>query len=213
MNTNEIRKALLLYAVTDPVWARDGSQLGVVREALEGGVTMLQLRDKHADTASLARQAKEILPLCREYGVPLIIDDDPEAVMFSGADGVHVGQSDTDAIKAREIIGADKILGVSAQTEEQALRAQAAGADYLGVGAVFPTSTKLDADDVPPEKLKKICAVCGIPVVAIGGINVYNISMLRATGVAGIAVVSALFGAADVRAAARELYSGIRGII
>lgn len=166
---------------------------------------MIQLRERHLDRAAFKAEALELKELCRTYAVPLIINDDVELALEIGADGVHVGQEDLEAGRARALLGPDKLLGVSAHSVEEALRAQAAGADYLGAGAVFPTGTKDDVSVLPYERLKDICAAVDIPVVAIGGIGEHNILQLAGSGVAGVAVVSAIYAQPDVRAAARRL--------
>ena len=172
------KKDLLLYAVTDRAWLGDKTLAWQVEESLKGGATMIQLREKHLDEDTFQAEALELQALCRRYGVPFLINDDVELAVAVNADGVHVGQHDMEAGQVREKIGPDKILGVSAQTVEQALRAQAAGADYLGVGAVFPTGTKDDADAVSYDTLKAICRAVDIPVVAIGGIGAHNVQAL-----------------------------------
>ncbi|RNL41539.1 thiamine phosphate synthase [Slackia equolifaciens] len=194
-----------LYAVTDSAWLRGRTLAECVRQAIAGGATFVQLREKHASTDELVALADTIIPVCRAAGVPFVIDDDVEAALRSGADGVHVGQSDVACADARRALGARAIVGVSAQTVEQARAAQAAGADYLGVGALIPTPTKPDAADVSREELAAICAAVDIPVVGIGGLNVDTVDVLDGTGAAGAAVVSALFAASDVEAAARKL--------
>lgn len=197
-------KDLLLYAVTDRAWLHGGRLIDQVERALEGGATFVQLREKALARGEVLREAREIGALCRRYGVPFVLDDDVELALECGADGVHVGQDDMEAGCARQRLGTG-ILGVSAQTVEQALRAQERGADYLGVGAVFPTATKPDASAVSLDTLRAICTAVSIPVVAIGGIARDNLARLSGTGIAGVAVVSALFAAQDVRSAAREL--------
>lgn len=200
-------KDLLLYAVTDRSWLHGKTLLQQVGEALRGGVTMLQLREKDLDHDRFMAEAQAVKELCARYRVPFLIDDDVALALQCGADGVHVGQSDMDAEEVRRRIGPDKILGVSAQTAEQALRAQAAGADYLGVGAIFATSTKLDADTVSFDTLRAICAAVEIPVVAIGGISENNVTELSGCGIAGAAVVSAIFASPSPEAAARRLHT------
>ena len=199
------KKDLLLYAVTDRHWL-DGRRLAdVVRESLDGGVTMVQLREKTLDEANFLAEAKELQALCRERGVPFLVNDNVEIAREMDADGVHVGQSDMEAQDVRALLGPDKILGVSAQTVEQAVLAEKHGADYLGVGAVFPTGSKDDADDVSYETLKAICAAVSIPVVAIGGIHKDNILKLKGSGADGVALVSAIFSAEDIEAECKEL--------
>ena len=201
------KKDLLLYAVTDRTWLGEKTLPQAVEESLKGGVTMVQLREKHLDESAFQEEALTIQALCRRYGVPFLINDDVDLAVAVNADGVHVGQHDMEAGQVREKIGLDKILGVSAQTVEQALKAQAAGADYLGVGAVFPTGTKDDADAVSYNTLKAICAAVDIPVVAIGGIGAHNVKALAGSGICGIAVVSAIYAQPDMEAAARTLLS------
>lgn len=200
------KKDLLLYAVTDRHWLGDGERLyDQVEKALKGGVTFVQLREKDLDEASFMEEAKEIQKLCREYGVPFVINDNVKLAVEIDADGVHVGQSDMEAGDVRAMIGPDKILGVSTQTVEQALAAQDRGADYLGVGAVFATSSKDDAAEVDHEVVKEICHAVDIPAIAIGGITVDNTPVLAGKGLAGIAVISAIFGAPDIEGAAAAL--------
>lgn len=199
------KKDLLLYAVTDRSWLGEKALLQQVEEALQGGVTMLQLREKDLDEQSFLREAAAVKALCARCGVPFLVDDNVPLALRCGADGVHVGQSDMEAGEARRRIGPDKILGVSAQTVAQARQAEAAGADYLGVGAVFATSTKLDADTISLETLRKICAAVKIPVVAIGGIHEANLLELSGSGISGVAVVSAIFAAPAPKDAARRL--------
>ena len=196
---------MLLYAVTDRAWLDGRTLADCVREAIAGGATFVQLREKDLTTEEIVAEAAEIIPVCRAAGVPFVIDDDVEAARRSGADGVHVGQSDTACAEARSALGPEAIVGVSAQTVEEALAAQAAGADYLGVGAMYGTPTKPDAVDVTFEELARICAAVDIPVTAIGGINARTMGSLAGTGVDGAAVVSAIFAAEDIEAATREL--------
>lgn len=201
----DIRRGMLLYAVTDSAWLHGRTLASCVREALAGGATFVQLREKHMTTDELVKEAKTILPICREARVPFLIDDDVEAARLVGADGVHVGQSDTACAEARRILGPDAIVGVSAQTVEQAVAAEQAGADYLGVGALIPTPTKPDAVDVTPEELARICRAVKIPVVGIGGLHLSTVDILDGTGAAGAAVVSAIFAAEDIERDTREL--------
>lgn len=200
-----LRDAMLLYAVTDEAWLCGRTLLDCVRQAIEGGATFVQLREKEASHEEIVRLAREIIPLCRAAGVPFVIDDDVEAALESGADGVHVGQEDAACADARRMLGPDAIVGVSAQTVEQALKAQADGADYLGVGALIPTPTKPDAVDVTYEELCAICAAVDIPVVGIGGLNANTIGRLAGSGADGAAVVSAIFAANDCLQATRDL--------
>lgn len=189
---------MLLYAVTDRSWVGRQTLYEQVESALKGGATCVQLREKELDEAAFLEEAVEMKKLCAKYGVPFIINDNVQIAMRCGADGVHVGQSDMAAGNVRRAVGDKMIVGVSAQTVEQALAAQAAGADYLGVGAVFPTSTKSDAREVSRQTLKDICAAVDIPVTAIGGINKGNMAELSGTGVDGVALVSAIFAAEDI---------------
>lgn len=199
------KKTLLLYAVTDRSWLAGRSLAAQVEEALRGGATMIQLREKNLDREAFLQEALEIGALCRAYTVPFLINDDVALALRCGADGVHVGQSDMEAGSVRHLLGSNKLLGVSAQTVEQAELAVARGADYLGVGAVFPTSTKPDAAEVPRDTLEAICRAVSVPVVAIGGITKENLPKLAGTGVCGVAVISALFAQPDIAAAAKEL--------
>ncbi|MDD5986280.1 MAG: thiamine phosphate synthase [Eubacteriales bacterium] len=202
------KESLLLYAVTDRHWLGGHTLQEEVESALDGGVTFLQLREKddmQLDHDDFLKEALQIRALCRRRQVPFVIDDDVALALECDADGVHVGQSDMEAGSVRDKIGPDKILGVSAQTVEEALRAQAQGADYLGVGAVFPTGSKADAQEVDHATLRAICRAVDIPVIAIGGITRDNVTSLAGTGIVGIAVISAIFAQEDVRAAAADL--------
>ncbi len=166
---------------------------------------MIQLREKELDKAAFLAEARELQKLCREFSVPLIINDEVEIALACGAAGVHVGQEDMPVEQVRALVGEQMIIGVSAETKEEALRAVRGGADYLGVGAVFPTSTKLDAQAVTKETLREICRSVSVPVCAIGGISRENILELKGTGIQGVALVSAVFAAGDIRSACREL--------
>ena len=201
----ELAEKLLLYAVTDRHWLGEKSLYEVVRESLDGGVTFLQLREKNLDEDSFYEEAVRLQAMAREYKVPFVINDNVEIAVRMNADGVHVGQDDMEAGNVRALIGPDKILGVSAQTVEQAVLAEQQGADYLGVGAVFPTGSKDDAVDVPLETLKAICEAVSIPVVAIGGITLENTPELAGTGICGIAVISAIYAQKNIREAASAL--------
>ena len=192
------KSSMLLYAVTDRAFEKKQTLYEQVNSAIKGGITMLQLREKELSEAEFLKEAEKIKPLCRANDIPFIINDDVDVAVKCGADGVHIGQNDMAAEKVRQIIGDDMILGVSAQTPDQAVKAEEAGADYLGVGAVFPTSTKSDALSVSYETLKEICASVSIPVVAIGGICAENITELSGSGIDGVALVSAIFGAEDI---------------
>lgn len=195
------KEDLLLYAVTDRYWLNGDSLYHQVALAIKGGATFIQLREKDMDRDSFLAEAKEIQQLCRKYNVPFVINDEVSIAVEIDADGVHVGQSDMQANDVRSLIGPDKILGVSAQTVEQAIEAEKNGADYLGVGAVFPTGSKDDADDVSHETLKAICDAVSIPVIAIGGITKDNVCELKGSGICGIAVISAIFGQKDIKGA------------
>lgn len=199
------KKDLLLYAVTDRSWLNGETLYSQVEKALEGGATFVQLREKHLNHDAFLQEAKEIKELCAKYQVPFVLDDDVELALEVGADGVHVGQSDMEAGDVRAKLGEDKIVGVSAQTVEQALLAQERGADYLGVGAVFPTSSKDDAVEVDHEMVKAICEAVDIPVIAIGGITKDNVQELSGCGLCGIAVISAIFAKPDIKKATEEL--------
>lgn len=199
------KKDLLLYAVTDRHWLGDRTLYEVVKESLDGGATFIQLREKNLDQEHFLEEAKELKKLCAEYKVPFVINDNVDIALEIDADGVHVGQSDMEAGDVRAKLGPDKIIGVSAQTVEQALLAEKHGADYLGVGAVFPTGSKDDAIEVSHETLKAICKAVSIPVIAIGGITVDNTSSLAGTGICGIAVISAIYGQENILEATKKL--------
>lgn len=204
MNISE--QQLTLYAVTDRKWLQDGQTLaGQVEQAILGGVTVVQLREKHASAAEFLAIAQKVKQVTDRYQVPLIINDNLEVALAVDAAGIHVGQEDLAAAAVRQKIGDKKIVGVSAQTVEQALAAEQAGADYLGVGAVFPTSSKDDAVEVDFATLQAICQAVQIPVVAIGGITVQNMTALQGSGIVGVAVISAIFGKPDVKKAAQDL--------
>lgn len=201
------KKDLLLYAVTDRSWLNGRTLYEQVEEAIKGGVTFVQLREKNLDDTAFQQEAKEIKELCARFHVPFVINDNVDIAAEIDADGVHVGQSDMEAGDVRKKLGPDKIIGVSAQTVEQALRAQAHGADYLGVGAVFPTGSKADAVEVSHDTVREICRAVDIPVIAIGGITRENVIELKGTGICGIAVISAIFAQQDIEEAARTLKS------
>ena len=199
------KRDLLLYAVTDRSWS-EGTTLGAqVEEALRGGATFVQLREKKLTGEALRAEALEIQAVCRRYGVPFVINDDVALAKEIDADGVHVGQDDMEAGDVRAILGADKIIGVSAHNVEEALRAERHGADYLGVGAAFSTHTKTDVDVLPEGRLKEICNSVDVPVVAIGGLHKDNIFKLKGSGADGVALVSAIFSAEDIEAECKEL--------
>lgn len=198
----------MVYAVTDRAWIGKMSLCEQVEAALKGGATMVQMREKGLtdDTVQdYLEEARSLRALTERYKVPLIIDDNIKLALLCGADGVHVGQNDMDAAQARALLGPDKILGVTAKTVEQALKAQEQGADYLGSGAVFGTSTKADALPMTMERLGEICRSVSIPVVAIGGICLENIGKLKGSGAAGAAVVSGIFGAEDIEGTVRQM--------
>lgn len=199
------KEAMLLYAVTDRAWTGRQSLAEQVKAALKGGVTCLQLREKDLDEEEFLEEAMEMKRLCAGYQVPFIVNDNVEIAIKCKADGIHVGQKDMEAGNVRALVGEGMIIGVSAQTPEQAMAAEKAGADYLGVGAVFSTSTKPDAIDVSHETLKKICETVSIPVVAIGGISKKNMQELSGSGADGAALVSAIFSAEDIEQECREL--------
>ena len=202
------KDSLLLYAVTDRHWLKGRSLKEDVESALKGGASFIQLREKEdmvLDHDAYLQEALEIGKLCRSYGVPFVLDDEVELAIEADADGVHVGQEDMEAGKVREKLGKEKILGVSVQTVEEAILAKERGADYLGVGAVFPTGSKKDAVDVSLETLKAISEAVDLPVVAIGGISRDNVMELKGSGIAGIAVISAIFAKPDIEEATADL--------
>lgn len=198
VNREQLKKDLLLYAVTDRSWLGEETLYEQVEKALKGGATFIQLREKELDEEHFLEEAIALKELCHKYHVPFVINDNVKIAKKMDADGVHVGQSDMEADDVRKILGEDKILGVSAQTVEQAVLAEKMGADYLGVGAVFSTSTKKDASAISKERVKAICEAVHIPVIAIGGITADNILTLKGSGICGIAVVSAIFAAKDI---------------
>lgn len=205
MSLAELEKSLLLYAVTDRAWTKDVSLYEQVEQTLKGGTTFVQLREKDLPYEDFLQEGKEIQELCKKYQVPFVINDNVQLAKELDTDGVHIGQDDMEISEARNLIGNDKILGVSVQTVEDAIFAEKEGADYLGVGAVFSTSTKLDAVDVSYQMLKEICSAVKIPVVAIGGINKNNILDLQNSGICGVAVVSAIFAEDDIEKATIDL--------
>lgn len=200
------RELMRLYAVTDRRWLNGRSLLEDVEKALAGGVTTLQLREKDMPYNDFLKEAREVSLLCKRYGVPFIINDNVDIAFEVKADGIHVGQSDTECALVRQRLGEQVILGVSAQTREQAFLAVKAGADYLGVGAVFPTGTKNDADFVSRQALKEITSAVSVPICAIGGIDADNMAELADTGIDGVALVSAIFAADDIFSACKNLY-------
>ncbi len=201
----EIKKSMCLYAVTDSMWLGNRTLPEVVKEALEGGATFLQIREKNLVYPEFVKLATEVKAVTAAYHIPYVVDDDVELAKEIDADGVHIGQSDLALVEARRVLGPDKIIGVSAHSVAEAIEAERNGADYLGVGSVFTTSTKLDAESVSKATLKEICEAVSIPVVAIGGIQKDNMLQLKGTKVDGVAVVSAIFAAPDIRQATKEL--------
>ena len=205
MSMNDIRKMMKLYAVTDRAWTGKQTLFEQAEAAMRGGITCLQLREKNMDKDEFLKEALEMKDLCRSYNVPLIINDDPYIAVKSGADGVHIGQKDMSLKEAREITGNGMIIGVTAALPELAVKAEKEGADYIGSGAVFGSSTKADAKPLSHDVLREITASVNIPVVAIGGITRDNMSRLAGTGIAGAALVSAIFSADDIEAECRYL--------
>ena len=209
----QLREQMLLYAVTDRNWLNGQTLYEQVEEALKGGATFIQLREKDLTEEEFLEEAKKIQQLCKKYRVPFIINDNVKLAKEIDADGVHVGQSDMEALDVRAQLGEDKIIGVSARTVEQALLAEKHGADYLGVGAVFQTGTKTDAREVEHSVLKEICTKVDIPVVAIGGITQDNVKELSGSGINGVAVISAIFAQKDIETATAKLKSCVEQIV
>lgn len=207
------KNTMLLYGVTDRAWTQKQTLTKQVEEALKGGVTCIQLREKELDDTEFLKEAYEIKELCKRYGVPFIINDYVDIAIKSGADGIHIGQHDLELLKVKELIGDNLIVGVSVQTVRQAIEAEENGANYLGVGAVFSTTTKSDADAVTHSVLKEICEAVSIPVVAIGGINKHNIHELSGTKVDGVALVSAIFASTDIKKECEELLELSKNIV
>ena len=201
------RNSLLLYAITDRTWLGQKTLADEVERILKAGVTFLQLREKNLAKEQFLQEAKAIKKLTDLYHVPFVINDNVEVAKECGADGVHVGQSDLQARDIRRLLGPDKIIGVSARNVEQAQKAKESGADYIGVGAVFGTKTKADANYVSIDELKTICKSVDIPVVAIGGINETNVMQLQGSGIDGVSVISAIFAKPDVTKATKNLLS------
>ena len=202
--------AMTLYAVTDRTWADDVTLMEQVKQALDGGITFLQLREKKLSEEEFIKEAQEMKKLAQEYKIPFVINDNIKVALEVDADGVHIGQDDMSVQEARKLLGEDKIIGVSAHNVKEAVKAQKGGADYLGVGAVCATSTKKDANVVSKEEIKKIKEAVDIPIVAIGGIKQDNIKTLQGTGGDGVAVVSAIFAAKDITKAAKELLKAVK---
>ena len=210
MNPQQLR----LYAVTDRSWLKPGETLAeVVETLLKAGVTCVQLREKEAEDAFILQEARELKALCHRYGVPFLVNDRPDLAQAVGADGVHVGQEDTGLTEARNLLGPNALLGGSAHTVVDALAAQAAGADYLGCGAVFGSGTKHNVSQMPLETLTAICQAVDIPVVAIGGVSLDNLPLLADTGIAGVAVISGLFAADDKTEAAQAFLRQLEGLV
>ena len=208
------KKDLLLYAVTDRRWLADGETLyQAVEQAIDGGVTFVQLREKELAQELFLEEAKEIKKLCNARKIPFVINDSVDIALAMDADGVHVGQSDMEAGDVRAKLGPDKIIGVSTQTVKQAILAEKHGADYLGVGAVFPTTSKDDAAEVSYDTLKAICEAVSIPVVAIGGITQENVVKLTGSGIDGVAVISAIYAQKDIKKAAADLKAAVKAIV
>lgn len=201
------KNAMQLYAITDRNWLNGNTLASQVEDALRGGATFLQLREKNASKEEIIKEALEIKEICKKYNVPFVIDDDVDIAKEVNADGVHIGQNDASYKYARDILGDNKIIGMTAHNLEEAMAAQNSGADYIGVGAVFNTSTKLDTIPMSRETLMQITSNISIPVVAIGGINENNILELKGSGVDGVAVISAIFSKKDITEAAKNLLS------
>ena len=204
-NMNCSREMMRLYAVTDRSWLNGQTLYEQVEQALKGGVTLVQLREKGLGAEQFLQEARQIQQLCRRFGVPLIINDSIEVALAVDADGVHLGQDDANAAQARQLLGKDKIIGVSAHNVQEALQAVQDGADYLGSGAVFGSGTKTNVSTLPMQTLREICNAVPIPVVAIGGITEQNLQQLSGTGISGAAVVSAIFAQENIEEAAIRL--------
>lgn len=198
-------KELILYLVTDRKWLKEESLESVVELAIKNGVSFVQLREKDLSFEEFKNLALKLKEVTDKYHIPLVINDNVEVAVKANTDGVHIGQGDMNVKEARELIGGEKILGVSAGTVEEAKRAEEDGADYIGVGAIFPTDSKDDAQSVSIETLKEINKRVNIPVVAIGGINLDNIDSFEGTDIDGVAVISAILGKEDIAKAARDL--------
>lgn len=209
----QIKKGMFLYAVTDRTWLQGRTLAECVEESLQGGVTFLQIREKDLDQKNFQEEAKELKELALKYQVPFVVNDNVEIAKAIDADGVHVGQSDMECRRARLFLGENKIIGVSVQTVEQAIKAEADGADYLGVGAMFETSTKENVREITKETIQAIKEAVSIPIVGIGGIHQKNVLNLVGMGLDGIAVVSAIYAASDILKATKELYSLVEQII
>ena len=206
------QEMLLLYAVTDRAWVGKQTLLEQIEDAIKGGVTLVQLREKKLDEDSFLQEAIQVRKLCHKYNVPLIINDNVDIALKSGADGVHVGIEDAPVAEIRKCVPADFIIGATCKTVEQAKAAEAAGADYMGVGAVFPSPTKTNAIRITNEQLREIILAVSIPAVAIGGISYDNVLELKGSSISGVAVVSAIFGAADIKNAAALLKKRVNAV-
>lgn len=207
------KEHMLVYAITDRHWAKTMTLEQQVEDVLKNGATFLQIREKNMPHDELVKEAVRIKKIAEKYNVPVVIDDDIQAVIESGADGVHIGQNDMDYVEARKLLGSDKIIGMTAPSVELAKKAEELGADYIGAGAVFNTNTKKDTKPLELDTLKKICNSVSIPVVAIGGIDHSNVRKLAGTDIDGVAVISALFAAQDPGKATKELVSIMKEII
>lgn len=212
-NNELLRKNLLLYAVTDRHWTGEKNLIQQTEEAIKGGATFVQIREKNLDEQEFEQEAIQLKKLCGKYKIPFVVNDNVQLAKKIDADGVHIGQDDMNPLEARKILGEHKIIGVSAQTVEEAVLAEKQGADYLGVGAVFHTGSKDDAIEVPPETLKSICKAVKIPVVAIGGITKDNVNELKDSGICGISVISAIFAQKDITATTKDLKERITKLL
>ena len=204
---------LLLYAITDQAWVGKRTLLEQIEDALKGGVTIVQLREKELDEDLFVEEALQVRALCHKYNVPLIINDNVEVALKSGADGVHVGIEDTPVKDIRRRVPPDFVIGATCKTVEQAKKAEAEGADYMGVGAVFPSPTKGNAVRITNEQLREIVSSVSIPAVAIGGISYDNVCEMKGSSVSGIAIVSAIFGAEDIEKAAMLLKERVKTVV
>lgn len=207
------REMLVLYAVTDRAWVGKQTLLEQIEDALKGGATIVQLREKTLGEDSFVEEAIQVRELCHKYNVPLIINDNVEVALKSGADGVHVGVEDAPVADIRRRAPHDFIIGATCKTVEQAKAAEAAGADYMGVGAIFPSPTKTAAIRITNERLREIVSAVSIPAVAIGGISYDNVLEVKGSNISGVAVVSAIFGAADIENAAVLLKERVRAVV
>lgn len=207
------KENMLLYAVTDRAWLNGSTLENQVEQAVKSGITFLQLREKNMSDDDFLTEALKIKKVTDKYMIPFVINDNMNVALKSGADGVHIGQGDILAYEARRILGENKIIGVTAKTVEQAIQAEKDGADYLGVGAAFSTSTKLDATAITFKEIRDICEAVSIPVVAIGGITADNILQLKGTKINGVAVVSAIFSSCDIPSAVKDLLKKSKEVV